>query len=227
MNVTAVIPIRYADCFTDDGEARMTLAGHQLWEITVRQACDSKALAQVVVAYDDDRFLDHLGSWREQVTPCLRPPSLSSDRSTTIDVLAYTTGWLRDQDSTPDYLMLLEITHPLRPRDIIDDMVKNAGAQNADSMITCYPVHYNFWRRDETGRMNRISGAGENAEVALYEELTGICSLFRPQFLTTDNPFGEQVDIVPIDRFWAAVDVRDEDGCWLAEQYLKRLNIQL
>jgi hypothetical protein len=227
MNVTAVIPIRYADCFTDEGAPRMQLAGHALWEITLRQACESRSLGRVVVAYDDERFLDHLEAWRSRIMTCARPPDLSSDNATTLDVLAFAADWLAEQKLNVDYLMLLEITHPLRPKGIIDDLVESAGVQNADSLITCYPVHYNFWRRDGSGSMGRISGTGENAEVSLYEELTGICSLFRPRCLATDNPFGEQVDIVPIDRFWATVDVRDEDGCWLAEQYLKRLNITL
>jgi len=227
MNVSAVIPIRYGDCFNEDGAPRMRLAGHELWEITLRQACEATSLDQVVVAYDDERFLGHLKPWDDQIITCLRPKTLSGDNSTTLDVLAFVAGWLSEQGIGADYLMLLEITHPLRPKGIIDDLVGSTGAQNADSLITSYPIHYNFWRRDEAGRMDRISGTGENAEIGLYEELTGICSMFRPRCLASDNPFGEQVDLVPIDRFWATIDVRDEDGCWLAEQYLKRLKITL
>jgi CMP-N-acetylneuraminic acid synthetase len=227
MNVSAVIPIRYADSFGGDGQPRMELAGRQLWEITVDQACRSDKLARVVVAYDDERFLERLAPWGDKVVPCLRPQALSSDDATTMDVLTYVAEWLRENGVGTDYLMLLEISHPLRPKDIIDDMIAGAEGQDVDSLITCHPVHYNFWRRDQTGSMDRISGAGENPDIALYEELTGICSLFRPQCLLTENPFGDQVDIVPIDRFWAAIDVRDQDGCWLAEQYLNRLNISV
>ncbi len=227
MKVSAVIPIRYDDCFADDGTPRMLLAGHQLWEITLRQACRSAQLDKVVVAYDDERFIKHLTPPHGSIEQCLRPKILSSDKSTTIDVLAFVANWLDQKAISTDYLMLLEITHPLRPREIIDDLIKNAQSQESDSLITCHPVHYNFWRRGEAGQMNRISGAGENSEVALYEELTGICSLFRPHFLATNNPFGDQVDIIPIDRFWATIDVRDDDGRWLAEQYLERLKIAL
>jgi hypothetical protein len=227
MDVTAVVPIRYADSFHEDATPRMRLAGKQLWEITLGQACASKRLARIVVAYDDDRFLDELVPWRDRIIPCLRPPALSDDDATTMDVLAFVADWLQGQNVSSDYLMLLEISHPLRPKDIIDDMVSGAEGQDVDSLITCHPVHYNFWRRDQAGRMSRISGAGESADVALYEELTGICSLFRPRCLVGETPFGDLVDIVPIDRFWAAIDVRDEDGCWLAEQYLNRLNISI
>jgi len=227
MSVFATIPIRYADCFTDAGEPRMVLADQPLWEITLRQACQSTSLDRVIVAYDNDAMLPHLEAWRDQVELCRRPDALSEPGATTMDVMEFVADWTSGQGAVPDFLMLLEITHPLRPKGIIDDLVAAAGDSAADAIVTCHPVHYNFWRKDETGKMRRISGTGENVEVALYEELTGICSVFRPRFLKTDNPFGEMVDIVPIDRFWATIDVRDEDGRWLAERYLERTGAQI
>lgn len=223
MTVDAVVPIRFADCCAADGSPRLVLSGRPLWELTLERAAASPALRAVVVAYDDPRFAPHLEPWRGRVRGLVRPPELSLAGKTTLDVLAFVSRTLQSEGSGPDYLMLLEISHPFRPAGIISEIVAAGRAQRPDSLVTCRPVHYNFWRRRGGGPVERLAGAGDRAGVAMFQEMVGIGSLFSPRALLTDNPFGEQVDIVPIDRFWTAIDVRDADGLWLAERYLERI----
>ncbi|MEQ8195399.1 MAG: hypothetical protein RIB59_13010 [Rhodospirillales bacterium] len=223
MKIAAVIPIRFKDCCAPDGKPKRTLSGKPLWAITLDQALAAKTLDKVIVAYDDDAFLPHCEPWSGKIEALKRPEALSRKGVTTLDVLAFVAETRGDND----YFMLLEITHPLRPKGIIDQMIAAAEAQKVDSLITCHPVHYTFWRRDEHGRMGRIAGTGDRAQVALFQELTGIGSVFSAEALRGDDPFGGHVDVVPIERFWAAIDVRDDDGLWLAEQYLKRTGAKL
>lgn len=226
MTVCAVIPLRYVDCCTADGQPRMVLSDQPLWHITLKQALESRRLDGVIVAYDDEKFVPLLSGWGDQIQLYLRPPHLSEARFTTLDVMTHVAGTLSGE-TAPDNLMLLEITHPLRPKGIIDQMIEAVGGLDVDSLITCHRVNYNFWRQDETGAASRIRGAEGGGKISLYQELVGICSLFRTENLRTDTPFGDKVDIVPIDKFWATVDVRDEDGLWLAEQYLERSGVRL
>ncbi len=222
MTIAAVVPLRFADCCTADGAPRFLLRGRPLWDTTFEQVCAAEGIDDIVAAYDDDRLLPFLEAW-PTVRPLRRPPELSLANATTMDVLAWVAGMLDHQGRDPDFVMLLEISHPLRPKGVIGQIAQAARQAEVDSLITCHPIHYNFWRRDEQGEMRRISGSGERADVALFQELTGICSLFSPRWLRSGNPFGERVDVVPIDRFWAAIDVRDADGLWLAERYLERI----
>ena len=92
--------------------------------------------------------------------------------------------------------------------------------QPADSIFTARAVHYNFWKPGSAG-LERITGDGDDEHI--LEEMIGICSLFSPRFLGSDNPFGEVVDVAPINRFWAAIDIRDDDTLWVAEQYLQKI----
>lgn len=227
-SVVAVIPIRYADAYRADGTPAFSLNGKPLWDITIEQALSASGLSAVVVAYDDDRFLADLTRWGERVVALKRPPELSNDPYTTMDVLAFAARCLQAQNQPCDYVMLLEITHPLRPKGIIDQVAAIPSSGTAvDSVITCYPQHYNFWRQEPDGAMKRIAGPGEQAGVAMYQELTGIGSLFSARWLGSETPFGELVDVVPIARFWATIDVRDEDGLWLAQRYLERTGAAL
>lgn len=220
--VVAVIPIRYADVCSGDGTPLFRLSGRTLWDITIAQAVAASGLASVVVAYDDDRFLPALEPWQGKVVALKRPAELSFAPYTTMDVLAFAARSLGAQGQSPDFVMLLEITHPLRPKGIIDQVAAVPANGAVDSVVTCHPQHYNFWRREINGAMKRIAGPAEIDGVAMYQELTGICSLFSPNWLGTETPFGELVDVVPIARFWATIDVRDEDGLWLAQSYLER-----
>lgn len=226
MKINAVIPIRYQDCFNADDSPKFMLREKALWEYTLDQAIEeSDALDQVIIAYDDKRFESHLTPWLEhsKVQGYLRPPFLSDNNISVLDVLAHIGSWLQNSGETPNYLMLMEITHPLRPQGIIRQLVKAVQEHPVDSLVTVYPVHYNFWRQDERGQIIRMQGQGDNPKVKMHQEIAGVCSLFRPELLQSDSPFGEEIDMIPIERFWATIDVRDQEGLWLAEAYLKKI----
>jgi len=222
MNIAAIIPIRYKDCFKQDGTPKYFLQKDPLWEWTFRDAIKSQVLNRIIIAFDDERFLPYLDKWEGKLEGYLRPKFLSEPGITSLDVLSHVLSHEKDRNTSPDYVMLLEITHPLRPPGIISQLVENTKKQSVDSLVTVYPVHYSYWKKNETGEINRIEGSGDNKKILIYQELIGICSIFRSNF-SSSNPFGEQIDMVPIERFWASIDVRNEDGRWLAERYLDKI----
>jgi len=221
--VDAVIPIRAADCLNEAGDPRFILQGRTLWDITIAHALAAQGLRSVVVAHDDDRFAARLDTTDSRLVSEKRPGRLSVEGVTTLDVLREIARIRIEQEKGADYYLLMEITHPLRPKSLVADLLTAIESDRPDSLITCHPVHYNFWRRDENGATDRVAGAGDRAALGMFQELIGIGSLFRAENLLSENPFGDHVDIVPIDRFWATIDVRDEDGLWLAEAYLERI----
>lgn len=227
LTIAVIIPIRFVDCCQDDGTPRLLIKGRTLWDVTIEQALHCQTVKTVVVAYDDDRFLPHLAPWRDRVTALKRPAELSRAGVTTIDVVRFALKALPALGLAADKGMLLEITHPLRPKDILAQVAQVADSDEVDSVVTCRTARYNFWRSEDQGPVTRLVGPAEADHVGMYQEMVGICSVFSAAALDGDNPFGERVDIVPIDRFWSTIDVRDEDGAWLAETYLNRLGISL
>ena len=225
--IDVVVPIRYSDCCGADGTPRFRLQDRALWDITFDQALAAKSPRRVIVAYDDPRFEAALAPRAGAVVGYRRPAHLSEPGITTLDVLADVAADALQSGNASDYMLLLEITHPLRPRGIVDEVTRAIEASRPDSLITCHRVRYNFWRRAEDASMERIRGAGEPGAGAVFQELIGIASAFRTDLLAGDNPFGERVDMAPIDRFWATVDVRDADGLWLAERYLERIGARV
>ncbi len=220
--IDAVVPVRYSDCCHEDGTPKYVLQGKPLWDWTIEQIVETNYLAKTIIAYDDSRFETHLKKWNGIITKYLRPKHLSEDSVTLFNVADHVLNQINKDNEPPDYTLILEITHPLRPKGIIQQLVDNAIQGTADSIFTVYPVHYNFWR-EELEPMKRLQGSGDNKNVKMYRELTGICSVFKFGLLNNENPFGEEIMMVPIDRFWATIDVRDNDGLWLAEQYLMKI----
>jgi hypothetical protein len=187
----------------------------------------AKTPRRIVAAYDDDRFVGLLAEWGDALARHRRPGELSRPGVTTLDVLAEAARSFDGAGNGPDYLLLMEITHPLRPKGIVDELIAVAAADRPDSLITCRPAHYNYWHRADDGPTTRIVGANEPNAGALFQEMIGIGSVFRKETLLSDNRFGDRVDMAPIDRFWATIDVRDPDGLWLAEKYLERIDTEL
>ena len=222
--IDAVIPIRFADACFEDGSPRYLLQGRPLWDWTIEQALEKNGLNKSIVAYDDTRFEKHLDRWNNELIKFVRPKHLSRHGISLFEVVEYVIGHIYSKNETPDYVMMLEITHPLRPKGIIQQLVEITQQNFSDSVFTVYPVHYNFWRQESDDSMKRFQGSGDNRQINMLRELTGICSIFRFDLLKSENPFGEEIDMVPIDRFWATIDVRDDDGLWLAEQYLNRIS---
>ncbi len=223
MDVYAIIPIRYGDCFNPDGSPRFLLGGRTLWDITFERVLESKVFREVIIAYDHSGFEQFIPSTDERLKGYLRPAHLSDDNYTTLDVLRHVADQQRFGEY--DFLMLLEITHPLRPHGMIEEMAKIALAQAVDSLITVRPVRNNFWRREADGRIFRMEGTGDDSRVEMHKEILGVGSLFRVGALRGPGaPFGEKVDVAPIRKLWAEIDIRDDESLWFAERYLERFS---
>lgn len=219
MKTVAVIPIRYADCCSDDGAPRCMLREKPLWQWTFECAAAAASLEHIIVAYDDDRFVPALAGLDKRFIGCKRPEFLSGEGYKSLDVLAHVAKELPSPAAGSDHLMLLEITHPLRPKGLLEHIIELMRQNPADSMVTVRPVHYNFWKRD-SGGVRRIVGSGDDPVTDIYSELIGIGALFTRESLLTDNPFGDSSALVPIEGVWSQVDVRDADDLWLAEATL-------
>lgn len=219
--VSAIIPIRYSDCFDTSGKAKKNLKGAPLWRFTFDSALACTEFTNVIVAYDDARFESELASY-PGFKRFLRPPNLSRSGVTVMDVMMFVANQFPKSFTTPDYLMLLEITHPLRPKNLLKQLVDAINANPVDSLVTTYPVSYNFWRQEENGSVERIEGHGDQPGVKFYQEMLGIGSMFSFRDLERSQPFGDSINLAPIGEFWATVDTRDADDLWLAEKLLER-----
>lgn len=216
IKISAFVPLRFATDCSPDGGPRFSLGGVPLWCHTLDLLTSASEVDDVVVACDDPRIEAQMEPWHDRIRIWRRPATLSAANVTTVDVLA---AYARENQEAaqPDYYLLAEITHALRPRTLIEQIVSIANRQPADTILTARAVRYPIWRPTPDG-MQRLDITPD--QEAVFEEMSGICSLFSPRWLLTDNHFGIKVDVVPTDRFWAVLDIRSEEVAAVAEQYL-------
>lgn len=106
------------------------------WTITKAKKCSY--LDKILVSTDNQEIADIALSFGASV-PFIRPAELSSDISSTYDVIRHTVSYLKDRESEEfDFIVLLEPTSPLREDDDITRMLDLIVAQQHkyDSIVS-------------------------------------------------------------------------------------------
>ncbi|MDF1522505.1 MAG: acylneuraminate cytidylyltransferase family protein [Trueperaceae bacterium] len=131
LRVLAVIPARGGS----KGIPRKNLAdlaGRPLIAWTIAAALASRYLDRVIVSTDDREIAEASVEHGAEV-PFLRPASLATDSSPTVDVLLHA---IRSLDSTFDIVVTLQPTSPLRTTGLIDSAIERLVASGATSCVS-------------------------------------------------------------------------------------------
>jgi CMP-N,N'-diacetyllegionaminic acid synthase len=113
------------------------LAGKSLLQRTFEVACEVGELDRIILSTDDEEIAG-LGRELGIEVPFLRPPQLARDDAPMIDVAIHALRFLQDQDYTPDALLLLQPTSPLRRPAHIRVAVRLLG--DNDSVCSVIPL---------------------------------------------------------------------------------------
>ena len=112
------------------------LAGKPLIAWTIEAALQSKVLDRVIVSTDDEEIARVSRDWGAEV-PFMRPTELAQDDSPHIPVIKNTVEWLEsNENSRPEYILLLQPTTPLRSAQDIDNAYRLILEKDADSVIS-------------------------------------------------------------------------------------------
>ncbi len=118
------------------GKNLIPLAGKPLIAWTVEAARAAKSLTRIVVSTDDAAIAAE-GRSRGAEVPFLRPAELATDTSSHISVVEHALEWLRSNDRfTPDAVVLLQPTSPLRTAKDIDACVEMAVSRKAPAVVS-------------------------------------------------------------------------------------------
>ncbi|MBM7573191.1 cytidylyltransferase domain-containing protein [Aquibacillus albus] len=113
--------------------------GKPLIQYTIDEAKQSKYLDTVIVSTDDQEIAN-VSKECGVAVPFLRPKSLASDNSKTIDAIIYTINKLTQNGNDYDYVVLLQPTQPLRKYWHIDGAIEKIINKNVDSLVSVSEV---------------------------------------------------------------------------------------
>jgi CMP-N,N'-diacetyllegionaminic acid synthase len=135
------------------------LAGKPLIDWSIEAAMASRYVTRTLVSTDDPEIADVARRCGAD-TPFLRPVELALDNTPQLAVAEHALDWLQSHEHgyTPDYLLLLQPTSPLRSSADIDAAIEIARGRHADSVVSVCEAHPHprlCCRLSETGVLTR------------------------------------------------------------------------
>ena len=121
----------------------ISFCGKPLIAYTIIEAIESELISRTVVSTDSIEIADIARSYGAEV-PFIRPDNLASDVTPALPVIKHAVQHMVDREHyTPDIIVLLQPTSPLRTKKHIDDALKLLIDNNADSIVSVTKVPHN------------------------------------------------------------------------------------
>ena len=123
MNILAVIPARSGSKGVPNKNIK-ELAGKPLIAYSILAGIKSKLIDRVIVSTDSDEYASISKDYGAEV-PFIRPNEYSGDDSTDYGFVKHLLDWLTENEgNTPDYIIHLRPTTPLRDPSVLDNSIE-------------------------------------------------------------------------------------------------------
>ncbi len=223
MNVLCIIPARGGSKRLPRKNLR-TVAGKPLLVHSVEHTLASGLVGRTVVSTDDAEIADV--ARRSGAEVVMRPAELANDVATSESALLHVLAHLADTESyTPDLVVFLQCTSPVRRRDEIDRAIETLLAKDADSLLSVTESQWFIWRREagEFRSLNydyrhRMRDQDHDEE---YRE-NGSIYIFKPWVLARlGNRLGGKITVYPM-NYWSSFQIDCPDDLTLIDWLLRQ-----
>lgn len=156
--ILTVIPARSGSKRIPGKNTRL-FCGRPLIEYTIEQALKSSVKGRVVVDTDSEEVAS-LAKKAGAEVPFLRPPELATDTAQLPDSLVHLVNWLESEEGyTPEYVMVLQTTSPLREEEDIVKVWDMMEGGNATSVVTVCKTHPRLYHLEAGNSLVLVNGS--------------------------------------------------------------------
>ncbi len=117
----------------------INLGGHPLIAWSIKAALESKLINQVFVSTDSEDYKEIAIQYGAMV-PFLRPGNISEDDSTDIEFVQHFLEYLKSENNTPDLIVHLRPTTPLRNPKLIDEAIETFEKDKYTSLRSVHMI---------------------------------------------------------------------------------------
>ncbi len=218
LSVAALIPVKGIPASLDD---------HSLLEYAMTAAKNAHRVNSVVVAADRDDVLAGAKVMGADLV-VRRDENLSQEYVGLEEVYRYTLERLEEAGVFPDILILLEITYPFRPDNLIDDMIGQMVFKGFDSMLPARRESNVIWMEEESGIHQVTEGfVPRKFQKPVYMGCKGLCCVTRPEFVRDGSVIGNNLGIYRLNNPYAHLEIRGEGAFSLPALALPRTGKRL
>ncbi len=235
MEILAIIPARGGSKGLP-GKNIKPLLQHPLIAYSIKAAQESKLITRITVNTDDINIAAIASKYGAEI-PFLRPSELAQDLTTDLEVFLHQLKWLKEnQNYTPDLIVQLRPTSPIRMSGWIDDAINKLITSNADSLrtITESPLTpFKMWllnsnvdKMEPLLTLNNIVEPFNQPRQQLPKVYwqTGTLDIIRTSVIETEGLMsGKNIMpfIIPAEM---AIDIDDTDAFYKAEKFIQYNN---
>jgi N-acylneuraminate cytidylyltransferase len=155
--VLAIIPARGGSKGIPRKNIR-DFAGFPLIAYSIAAGLQSKYVTRTIVSTDDEEIAAVARQWGAEA-PFLRPAEFAQDNTTDLPVFKHALDWLKEHEGyTPDIVIQLRPTSPIRPRNCVDDaiqiLIDHPEADSVRGVVDSGQNPHKMWKVDgTTGKM--------------------------------------------------------------------------
>jgi len=202
------------------------LAGKPLIAYTIEASLKSNLIDRTIVSTEDAEIAAIAKKYSAEVIE--EPAELTADTAKMEPVLQHVVRTLEKKGYSPDLIVLLQPTSPLREKDDIDNALNTLLKAKADSLVSVYDFFpYFLW--EKKGDMAIPTNYDPKhrplkQEKKLYRENGSIYVTKRGILMNKNSRLGGKIAlyIMPEEN---SFDVDTEFDFWLVEQIIKRKNL--
>lgn len=134
--------------------------GFPLIAFSIAAARQATEVTRVIVSTDDEEIAAIAREFGAE-TPFMRPSEFAQDDTPDLPVFKHALSWLQENEGySPDYLVQLRPTSPLRKAGLIDRAVavlqENTEADSVRGLVEASQNPHKMWRLDDKGQMQAL-----------------------------------------------------------------------
>ncbi|WP_116472412.1 acylneuraminate cytidylyltransferase family protein [Zobellella maritima] len=227
MKILAIIPARAGSKRLPNKNVK-PLLGKPLIEWSIDAALGCQDITKVMVSTDSEQIGSIARSAGAEV-PFVRPPELSTDTSSSGDVIKHAIDFYHQKDEVFDLVMLLQPTSPLRTQQHIQEAIQLFYEKSADAVISVCPVeHSPLWSNtiaddlSMDGFLRKELKNSRSQDLPQYYRLNGAIYLAKIDRFMAETGFFLSKNIYAYEmQTKVSVDIDEEVDFLLAETILK------
>lgn len=207
------------------------LGGKPLIAWTIDAAKESGVFDRLILTTDDAEIAEVGRTYGVEI-PFTRPKELAEDKTPTLSVLQHAVFWLKENENySPDAVMLLQPTAPLRQARHIQEAAELFEKSDADSVVSVVeiPGHFNpYWAvvDGEDGRPKLFIGDPIRKRITRRQDFpqktyahNGAIYIFKPHLLfdpAEPSLYGDHVRLYSMEEKYS-VNIDSPEDWLLAE----------
>lgn len=203
------------------------LNGKPLIAYTIEAALQAKEISRVIVSTDYENIKEVALEYGAEV-PFLRPDSLATDSSSSLDVFRYTINRLEEEGNIViNNFVVLQPTSPLRTSKHIEEAIVLFKEKGANAVVSyCKEYHSIFWHKkiDHNGKIiNIFEGNFSKNRQEIQETYfpNGAIYVFDKNYIFSTKDYSKDCYAYIMDRKYS-IDIDTMDDFLYAEFLMKR-----